>query len=115
MLGASNDYDYDAARRAGVQQDYRGHWPDTFKLPNHITFSDQSMYHGQHGAQGGQWAPLPGGNDSWMFSPGATNLRNFTPQQLQQYFQQYEPNSLLRMPNMGIVGGGPPSPMLGFH
>jgi len=39
------DYDLHGAFLAGVKPDPEtGHWPDTFKKPNHPTFSDQSKY-----------------------------------------------------------------------
>lgn len=39
------DYDLHGAFEAGVKPDsVTGHWPDTFKKPNHPTFSDQSQY-----------------------------------------------------------------------
>jgi hypothetical protein len=56
---AGPDYDYAAAEKAGVQPDERGHMPDTFKLPNHITFSDESMYHGDEN-EGGPLVPTSG-------------------------------------------------------
>lgn len=90
------DYDYAAAKAAGVKPDERGHLPDTYKLPNHITFSNESVYHGKNDAEGGQWEKLPGGK--WMFTPGRTNLQNYSPDQLQRYFQQFEPDSLLNIP-----------------
>ena len=42
---SGHDYDLRGAFKAGVKPDPRtGHWPDTFKLPNHPTFSDESQY-----------------------------------------------------------------------
>lgn len=39
------NYDLRGAFKAGLQPDtVTGHWPDTFKKPNHPTFSDQSKY-----------------------------------------------------------------------
>lgn len=39
------DYDLRGAFKAGLKPDAKtGHWPDTFKKPNHPTFSDQSKY-----------------------------------------------------------------------
>jgi hypothetical protein len=104
------DYDYAGAQAAGVQPDERGHLPDTFKLPNHITFSDESNYHGVNGAQGGHWSPLDDEGKRWSFTPGATNLQNYTPEQLQSYFKQYEPDSVLILPGynspVGYRSGG---------
>lgn len=39
------DYDLKGAFKAGVTPDpVTGHWPDTYKKPNHPTFSKQSIY-----------------------------------------------------------------------
>ena|SRR2546430_14681731 len=39
------DYDLRGAFKAGLTPDPKtGHWPDTFKKPNHPTFSNESMY-----------------------------------------------------------------------
>lgn len=39
------DYDLRGAFRAGLKPDAKtGHWPDTYKKPNHPTFSDESIY-----------------------------------------------------------------------
>jgi hypothetical protein len=38
------DYDLRGAFKAGLKPDKNGHWPDTFKKPNHPTFSDESRY-----------------------------------------------------------------------
>jgi hypothetical protein len=45
------------AYKAGLKPDpTSGHWPDTFKKPNHPTFSDQSMYAtGENKAKAGRW------------------------------------------------------------
>jgi hypothetical protein len=47
-LNAPNDsgYDYDlrGAYQAGLSPAENGHWPDTFKKPNHPTFSEESIY-----------------------------------------------------------------------
>jgi hypothetical protein len=42
---SGEDYDLRGAFQAGLTPDPEtGHWPDTFKKPNHPTFSDQSIY-----------------------------------------------------------------------
>jgi hypothetical protein len=44
-LDSGADYDYRGAFLAGVTADPNtGHWPDTFKKPNHPTFSNESKY-----------------------------------------------------------------------
>lgn len=50
------DYDLRGAFKAGVMPDARGHMPDTWKKPNHPTFSDQSQYAvGGDRAKAGTW------------------------------------------------------------
>jgi len=51
------DYDLRGAFKAGVTADPQtGHWPDTFKKPNHPTFSNQSQYAtGENAAKAGHW------------------------------------------------------------
>jgi len=50
------DYDLRGAFQAGVQPDKEtGHWPDTFKKPNHPTFSDQSQYAKDRPDLAGHW------------------------------------------------------------
>lgn len=74
----------------------QGHLTDEFKLPNHPTFSDQSVYHGKDGNEGGSWTPLQ--NGQWLFMAGKTNKENFSPQFLQKYFDKVEPNNILAIP-----------------
>jgi hypothetical protein len=69
--------------------------PDTFKLPNHITFSDQSMYHGKDGNEGGRWSKLA--DDRWSFTPSMTNLENHSLKEMQDYFKKYEPGNILNV------------------
>lgn len=53
---SGEDYDLRGAFKAGVNPDPKtGHWPDTFKKPNHPTFSDQSVYAGQAPDKAGTW------------------------------------------------------------
>ena len=88
-LGTDPNYDYVAARQAGVRPDVRGHLPDEFKLPTHITFSDQSI-HNDGGA--GRWR--------WSFTPGPTNLKHHNMQELKNYFNESEPDAILLMDEM---------------
>jgi hypothetical protein len=75
-----------------------GHFEDKFKKPNHPTFSDESIYSGVGGNQGGRWTKLDGGK--WSFTPGKTNLQTHGAAALQQYFQRVEPGNTL------ILDGG---------
>ncbi len=68
------------------------HFPDTFKKPNHPTFSNQSMYHGVNDgkikAEGGTW------HDN-NFQPSSYNLQQTPVEELKKYFKRVEPNGLL--------------------
>lgn len=83
------DYDLQGAFKAGVSPADNGHFPDTFKKPNHPTFSDESQYSGKNGNVGGHW------NDNGTFTPGATNLQTHGVTGLQQYFDKNEPDTKL--------------------
>lgn len=72
------------------------HYPDTYKKPNHPTFSDESQYNGVAGNQGGTWGKDDAGKDT--FTPGKTNLEHYTPDQLQDYFKKVEPDVKLILP-----------------
>lgn len=97
-IGHENDtYDYDlrGAYRDGGSQAENGHFPDTYKKPNHPTFSNESIYDGQGGMAGGRWAEMPDGKPT--FTPGPANLHWRKPEELQQYFQEAEPDVMLTM------------------
>lgn len=50
------DYDYRGAFAAGLDRDgYSAHFPDTFKKPNHETFSDESQYAKFAPQRAGRW------------------------------------------------------------
>jgi len=78
---SGDDYDLRGAYKAGLTPNDNGHWPDTFKKPNHPTFSDESIYakdapnlaghwNGEtfipHGKNGGFIAPDDGGKDMFV-------------------------------------------------
>lgn len=53
---SGQDYDLRGAFKAGLAPDAAtGHWPDTFKKPNHPTFSNESMYAAQRPEMAGSW------------------------------------------------------------
>lgn len=101
---AKDLYDYDLKgwwkNNQGIDLN-DGHLTDTYKKPNHPTFSDQSQFHGVDGNQGGSWTPqiVPDGVGGWSFTPGATNLQMYQSNELQQYFKQVEPRNKLVLPN----------------
>lgn len=82
------DYDLQGAFLGGAGQAGNGHFPDTYKKPNHTTFSDQSQYHGIDGYTGGTWVPQQGGK--WSFRPTQTNLAFTSAPDLQQYMKTVE-------------------------
>jgi len=49
------DYDLRGAYKSGLKPDVTGHWPDTYKKPNHETFSDESIYSSLTGTKPGRW------------------------------------------------------------
>lgn len=53
-LQSNHDYDIQGAYLAGVQPGADGHMPDTFKKPNHPTFSNESQYSTPQ-TPGGSW------------------------------------------------------------
>jgi hypothetical protein len=53
---SGEDYDLRGAFKAGVTPGKDGHWPDTFKKPNHPTFSDESRHAtGDNANKAGRW------------------------------------------------------------
>lgn len=98
-LEETGDYNLHDAWLSGMQPNARGHLPDTFKMPNHITYSDESVYSKAKGA------PPPGrwdGDDKtgWTFFASPTNVQNAGGvDKLQEYFKNKEPDSLLVLPN----------------
>lgn len=52
---SGQDYDLRGAFKKGLTPAANGHWPDTFKKPNHPTFSDQSIYAKDAPEKAGHW------------------------------------------------------------
>ncbi len=53
---SGDDYDLRGAFKAGLKPDPKtGHWPDTFKKPNHPTFSNESKYAKDAPEKAGSW------------------------------------------------------------
>lgn len=100
----SYDYDMQGAWLSGAGRAGNGHLPDTFKKPNHPTFSDQSQYSGQDGYVGGHWADLGNGKYSYAASP--TNTQFHAPDALGDYFKRVEPDSTLVLQPALATGPG---------
>lgn len=69
------------------------HLPDTYKLPNHPTFSQDSMYHIPGIQEGGKWSE--GKDKKWNFKPSDLNLQNMSAEHLQDYFNKADPEANL--------------------
>jgi hypothetical protein len=89
----NEDYDLRGLYKAQGGFGENGHAPDTFKKPNHPTFSDQSQYHSDS-LQGGHWDQVEGRD---RFTPGPTNLKYYSPDQLREYFKRAEPDVILNI------------------
>lgn len=106
------DYDLRGAFAAGATKAANGHLPDTFKKPNHPTFSVESKY-SRGPMMGGKWTTLPSGKEAFVASP--INLTHRTADQLREYFAKVEPNIQLMLPSSGVPVAGFPitDPMFG--
>lgn len=93
----TRDYNYDAARAAGIKPGPNGHWPDTYKLPNHITFSTDSQYSTPN-TPGGEWRQVSG---KWHYKPSAYVLGQHGEDALRRYFAEHEPDAVLELPSLG--------------
>lgn len=102
---SGGDYDLYSAYKAGIKPDTeRGHFPDTFKMTNHPTFSVESKYStSEH--PGGVWGTNAEGRDT--FTPSqwmASDVNRMT--SLQKYFAEKEPNATLIIPQQTNTMGG---------
>ena len=104
-----SDYDmegYKAAVKSGKIKPRVGeedHYPDTYKLPNHPTFSEQSKYSNAD-TQGGKWQE--GDEGRYYFHPSEHNLRNRSPEKLSEYFVNKEKKGThLVLPTGELVEG----------
>jgi hypothetical protein len=93
------DYDLRGAwlkiKSGEIKPDARMHLTDEFKKPSHITFSDESKYV-TPGMDPGKWRET--GNGKWTFTVGKTNLEHHSLAELRDYFQKYEKDSTLIVP-----------------
>ncbi len=91
-LSDLRDYDLRGAWKARVAQGDNGHLPDTYKKPNHPTFSAESQY-SRGDMVGGRWEEGEGGK--WVFWASPHNVRNYGVDGLQAYFRDNEPDASL--------------------
>lgn len=102
MRADATDYDMQGAWKSGAGAAGNGHFPDTFKKPNHPTFSDQSQYHGTpdelHGDawQGGHWTEAEG---KTSYTPSRKMLDTTMPESyMRSYMRDREPDVKLLLP-----------------
>lgn len=96
-----NDKDYDLRgqfkENPNVKPSENLHFQDTYKRPNHITFSDQSQYHDpNNGIIGGHWGVVNGKDVFYASKRNIDNAGGWD--KLQNYFKTYEPNIKLIAP-----------------
>lgn len=90
------DYDMRGAFASGLPTQ-GGHYPDTYKKPNHPTFSDQSQYNRPPYMVGGQWGQLaiPGPVRVDTFTPSRYGRTMWDENAMRDYFKFAEPNAVL--------------------
>lgn len=98
-----NDYDLRGFwLHGGSKQKKFDHLPDTFKKPNHPTFSDQSIYNGTPSPYGGKYVGgkwVEGVTGEQFFKPSKEMLGTTHPLDwLKQYMQEREPGVGLLVP-----------------
>jgi len=97
-LQNEGDYDLRGAWLGNAAEAANGHLPDTYKLPNHMTFSDESRYSTKQNP-GGHWS---GDNNIWTFWASPENLNHHSASEMADYFRAYEPDSTLVLPDFGF-------------
>ncbi|WP_066807148.1 hypothetical protein [Sphingomonas asaccharolytica] len=90
------DYDLRGAWKDNAKEAENGHLPDTYKKPNHPTFSDESKYSNPTNGVGGKWEQDAKGK--WAYYPSDANLKNMSADELRAYFAKEEPDASLVMP-----------------
>lgn len=110
-LRATADYDlrglYKQLRGKDVGGPEGTHAPDTFKKPNHVTFSDQSKYHGVDGNIGGHWGKDPDGKET--FTATRQNIMNAGGEvPFKAYMAKVEPGIRVVMPPAPPAGTDDP-------
>jgi hypothetical protein len=78
------------------------HYTDEFKLQNHMTFSDESLFSTNY-IRGGQWT---GDESGWVFYPSEYNFSRFSNSQYITYFLNNEDLLSAVMLSTGLAHGG---------
>lgn len=92
-LQSEKDYDLRGAYKAGLLDNVEEgmHLPDTFKKPNHITFSKESKYY-EDGMWAGEWVD----NNTFKIP---LNTPKAKLAKLKEYFAKYEPGARIMIDN----------------
>lgn len=101
-LHDSADYDMRGAWLANAGKSGNGHYPDTFKKPNHPTFSDQSRYHNVPNPNGGRfiggsWDRSADGKDRYTPSLEMVSRPGYVDFMQQEYMPRVEPGAVFNM------------------
>jgi hypothetical protein len=98
----NDDYDYAGytAKYGPPDQSGGQHLTDEFKRPNHITFSNESIYNSP-GAEGGRWKQEGG---KWHFYASPFNLQQHGQAEMVDYFNRREPDAVLHLPGENPAG-----------
>lgn len=94
-MGDLEDYDLRGFFASGGAFAPNGHGPDTYKKPNHPTFSAESQY-STPDQTGGQW--VEDGKGGWVFFASPWNMNNMGAPGLLNYFNEQEPNATPVLP-----------------
>lgn len=109
-IEAEKQAGYDMAgfiAKYGVQDQSQGqHLTDEFKLPHHITFSDESIYSTPE-TPGGQWTKDLAGR--WYYTPSEYVLTKHTYQELIDYFNKHGEGAVLVLPGQKVKNKEPKS------
>lgn len=83
-----------------------GHLPDTYKKPNHPTFSEESIYNGTIDPYGGKFAAgrwIGDDENGWSYQPSQRMLSTtHNREAMKQYFAEHEPDSVLVFPTVNL-------------
>lgn len=93
-MGDLFDYDLRGAWQSNAQEAANGHLPDTWKKPNHPTFSSGSQY-STPDTTGGEWAE---NGPAWEFRATPFNMQMTGGDRLQRYFDRVEQGNRLVLP-----------------
>ncbi len=91
----TEDYDLRGAWKGNAQAAANGHLPDTYKKPNHPTFSAESEYSTPENP-GGQW--VDDGKGGFVFWAAPSNLKYQSLSDLARYFDQREQGNTVIAP-----------------